>query len=104
MELTTGSEFKKLVAVGERINPETGAMEKVTNFYPSYHYSVIKTFELYPVHQRFGITVKSAMELPVHEWYAIRKLVESMPPERNETEDMLIKLVQSLTTAREGGG
>lgn len=107
MEISSGTAINKLVGMGQRLNPETGEKELVTNFYPKYFEKVALTFRTFPVTKTFGITVEDAMRMSVDRWDHIRKIAETLPQnkfEDNEAEVIreLIKLVRDVIAGKGG--
>lgn len=105
METSTGTPFKQMVAVGERFDKGSGKTERVTRFYPSYFNEVALCFKEFPIAEHFGLTVQTAMELPVNEWYEIRRLAEKLPKEKPPDPEIvaLKQLVTELILMRVGG-
>lgn len=105
METNVGSTLNRVIGMGVKVNPETGKEELVTQLYPSYFDDVVRVFELYPVTDYFGLTVTTAMELPVNQWYKIRKTVLGMPQRKfHDTETELLKIIKQFMDIRTEGG
>ena len=78
LESLSGSDLNKIIGVGQKKNPRTDKLERVTDLYPSHLKEVMAMLEYYPIFENFGITVKDAMELPINERVAIRKSAEKI--------------------------
>jgi len=111
IESSTGSDLNKIIGLGQKKNPKTDKLEKVTDLYPSHLKEVLAVFEYYPVFENFGITFKDAMMLPINEWVAIRKSVEKIglkdrykPKEVSEESQMLLKIIEQLIGGKGEGG
>jgi hypothetical protein len=103
MEINSGSPINQLIGVGERMNKDTKTKEPVYDFFPTFVNHVIRTFQLYPVAKTFGLSIDTAMALPVDQWYQIRKIAETLPPIKHvDVEAELIKLVREVIVARGG--
>ena len=105
METPVGSNLSKLIGVGNRVDPDTGVTKPFTKMWHSYFQNVLETFERFPVNRVFGLTPETAMQLPVDRWYAIDKMVKSLPENDHTPKDNssdLIKLLRDLLVNRGG--
>jgi len=90
--------------MGSRLNPKTNQLEPVHHYWYSYLDTLLFDFEHLPhLRTTFGMTVETAMKLPVNHWRVLREKAAAMPPPKSiDSESEVIKLLLSLI--RQGGG
>ena len=104
MEESSGSMINRIIGVGVRTDEQTGKIEPVSYFYPSYFRNVIQAFEHYPITKYFGLTPESAMNLPVDRWHQIRKSAELLKENQQpDNETQMLQLLKELIMIRKAG-
>lgn len=105
METSSGSLLNRVIGVGTKIDKDTNKEVLVTELYPSYFNEVVKTFELFPVAKYFGLTPMDVMNMPVDQWYKIRKTAFTLPENKNtDVESELLKIMKAMVNLKQEVG
>lgn len=101
-----GTPLRKFIGVNLRKDPETDKVVNASTLYPSFFRQVLRSFEYLPaLHKYFHLSVDSAMELPMDQWYMIRAEAERIAGDPNktkpDTETLLIELIRVISNGRE---